>query len=305
MQSKSDLNNLPRLLQSLRVRISEELYLVLEKLFRCVEADYRYEEIRDFRPQPLTEVERLQFSSILHDGVQGNLQWMVLIFLRTYETLKALLYRPKNAVRGHFKHFQLGLTVTVCICGGCILHSLPSASGSGCGAHGKDRGHIPLPEPPSELSCMKLGPDATPGQKASATRILRNRLMSLVEDSKDLWLQRRRGVAPPNPRKSSGRSRSSASSSWAKGGKQARQLRHTCRPGHSAAFLNRGGTRRASLEHEARRRASAYTSSFLDAGAGPRRLWEALEGDRFADATAEIDLDSIEQQLWDLAMLVR
>lgn len=281
LEASRDSTALPRLMQCLRIRIAEELYHTIEQLYRVVGADaleLHGAGLGGVTDPPLTEVERLQFGGVVRDATAGTLKWLVLIYLRTYESIKALLAErdlvpPTKKSRKRSKH---------------TASSAPSIVAA-------------------DLASLKMGGSATPADKARAARTLRNRLISLIEDGMDVWMQRRRGMLP----------RPSSSKVHAPSGarKGAATLWHTCRGGKTMDFLGcelcatltGAGSAKEAVGHEAKRRSIAFAAGALDAGAGPRQLWTVLRGSgvRFADASWSVPLHSIEEDMWKIAVLVR
>ena len=70
----------------------------IEELFKIVESDFR-ETLRGGRTRnnkPVTEIERYEFKKALHKIERGTLRWLLLIYLRTYDSLQDMLAQ-KNA----------------------------------------------------------------------------------------------------------------------------------------------------------------------------------------------------------------
>jgi hypothetical protein len=235
----------------------------------------------------VTDVERAAFSLRLRDAARGPLRWLLLVFLRTYESIRALL--AEESVRRRAVRSSTTTTSAT------TVNSTVSTEDT-------------------DLASLTLGPLANPGERARAARILRTRLASLLEDARDVWLQHRRGSSSSSTSnnrstaRSSSRSRSfttataSASASHRSGtrstsvgaGRQQRQQQQQRQRRRSSSTSGSRAQGRpdvaaamSALQEDARRRdaallVSATLTQHLDTGAGPRRLWEAMSGERFA-----------------------
>jgi hypothetical protein len=229
---------------------------------------------------PVTDVERAAFSLRLRDAARGPLRWLLLVFLRTYESIRALL--AEESARRRVVRSSTNATAS-------------SATAAATAAEDTD------------LASLTLGPLANPGERARAARILRTRLASLLEDARDVWLQHRRGSSTSSTNnsgttaRSSSRSRRSTaatataassrggarSASVGTGRQQRQQQRRRSSSSGRAQSRPDVAAAMSALQEDARRRdgallVSATLTQHLDTGAGPRRLWEAMSGERFA-----------------------
>ena len=91
-------NSLPRLMHDLRKRVADEIYNVGEMLFEVVDSDFR-ENMRGGRVRnsaPVTDIERHQFKKVLQKASRGTLRWLLLIYLRTYDSLHDMLDQKRR-----------------------------------------------------------------------------------------------------------------------------------------------------------------------------------------------------------------
>ncbi|CAM9215442.1 unnamed protein product [Phaeothamnion confervicola] len=272
-----DPSALPRLMLMLRVRIGEELYAIGERLLRCVDADHLEVYGPEYAPSPVTKVERLQFSARLGDGARGRLRRLLVIYLRTYDGSQR-----SSATSGR--------TGGISSRGGRRGSAASGSGGGGGGGNSNERSGAnggggpltlaerraarPLDPDDTDLASLRLGPLATPGDRARAARVLRDRLITLLEDAKDVWMERRRGIAT--------------------GG------------GSPTGAVLRAGPRRVRRGSSGRGGGSGGGGGcYLETGAGPRQYWEAVAGSRFVDADWDVPLVSLERQIWRLAALTR
>ncbi|CAM9600055.1 unnamed protein product [Laminaria digitata] len=279
----SDELDLPRLMLHLRAAVGEELYAVGERLLRCVEADHREIHGRPYCPVSLTGAERDQFRACFEDAVQGPLRHAVVAFLQTQESCRAMAVergreqgQARRVMNGGGGRKEGGRRS-----GGDSVSEFNGASAVSRGMKNARlvAGHNHR-ERNSDISSLVTGPLSTPAEKAWAARVLRDRLVGLLEDADEVWGTRRQpwrtlraGIAARGPRS------------------------------RTAATSKRGGAN--PMRKEADRSPSSRRMCSLDSGAGPRKLWEAVVGPRFIEAGWKIDAKALERSLWDLAILVR
>ncbi|CAM9589536.1 unnamed protein product, partial [Ectocarpus sp. 4 AP-2014] len=281
--------DLPRLVLSLRAAVGEELYAVGERLLRCVEADHGEIHGRSYHPVPITPAEREQFHVCLEDAARGRLRRAVLTFLRVQESHRAAAVEKD---RGNAEKTQQGQRVRMngWTCGG----GGGGAGGGGClrGARRKSAGNAE--EGQHGISSLATGPLSTPAEKARAARVLRDRLVPLLENAADAWDCHRQPWQ--NTPRTVGRR--AATESDASGFQ--RRTTVSTRQKNNPHRLRRGNGDETGLSSPRRGRLCC-----LDSGAGPRKFWETVAGPRLVEASWHVDIKALEQQLWDLAMLVR
>lgn len=88
----ADVNDIPRLMLSLRTVVAEEVYAAGERLLRCVEADHGELHGKPYHPIPLTDAERALFRACLDDSTAhgGSLTQHVLAYLRIQDSSRAV-----------------------------------------------------------------------------------------------------------------------------------------------------------------------------------------------------------------------
>ncbi|CBJ48389.1 hypothetical protein Esi_0002_0169 [Ectocarpus siliculosus] len=281
--------DLPRLVLSLRAAVGEELYAVGERLLRCVEADYRETHGRSYHPVPITPAEREQFRVCLEDAARGRLRRAVLTFLRVQESHRAAAVEKD---RGNVEKTRQGRRVRVngWTCGG----GGGGAGGGGCLRGARRKSARNAEEGQDGISSLTTGPLSTTAEKARAARVLRDRLVPLLENAADAW-GRHRQPWQNTPRAVGRRAATESDKS-----RFQRRTTVSTRQKNNPHRLRRGNGDETGLSSPGRGRLCC-----LDSGAGPRKFWEAVAGPRLVEASWNVDIKALEQQLWDLAMLVR
>ena len=77
------------------------MYRVGEALFNVTDSDFR-ETLRGGRSRnnkPVTDIERYEFKKMLHKMTRGTLRWLLLIYLRTYDSLEDMVGKNREEVR--------------------------------------------------------------------------------------------------------------------------------------------------------------------------------------------------------------
>lgn len=174
-------NNLPKLMHDLRKRVADEVYNVGEMLFEVVESDFR-EGMKGGRirnNKPVTDIERHQFKNVLQKTSRGTLRWLLLIYLRTYDSLQDMLEQKRKEESGGGKRRQPGQ-----------FHYSPGGGEGGEGGGGDDgeRGGMKSPLYREEMDILE-----EPGD------ILRSRMHGLLEDVKVSWENERRDPSRAGP----------------------------------------------------------------------------------------------------------
>ncbi|CAN0294888.1 unnamed protein product [Ectocarpus sp. 12 AP-2014] len=281
--------DLPRLVLSLRAAVGEELYAVGERLLRCVEADHREIHGRSYHPVPITPAEREQFNVCLEDAARGRLRRVVLTFLQVQESYRAAAVEKD---RGNVEKTRQGRRVRMngWTCGG----GGGGADGGRCLRDARPRSARNAKEGQDEISSLTTGPLSTPSEKARAARVLRDRLVPLLENAADEWGRHRQPwqITPCTV----GR-RAATESDTSRFQRRTTVLMKQETNPHR---LRRGNGDETGLSSPRRGRLCC-----LDSGAGPRKFWETVAGPRLVEASWNVDIKALEQQLWDLAMLVR
>ncbi|CAB1117240.1 unnamed protein product [Ectocarpus sp. CCAP 1310/34] len=281
--------DLPRLVLSLRAAVGEELYAVGERLLRCVEADHREIHGKLYHPVPITPAEREQFHVCLEDAARGRLRRAVLTFLRVQESHRAAAVEKD---RGNVEKTRQGRRVRMngwtCGGGGC------GGNGGGCLRGARPKSARNAEEGQDEISSLTTGPLSTPSEKARAARVLRDRLVPLLENAADAW-GRHRQPWQNMPRAVGRRAATESDTS-----RFQRRTTVSTRQQNNPHRLRRGNGDETGLSSPRRGRLCC-----LDSGAGPRKFWETVAGPRLVEASWNVDIKALEQQLWDLAMLVR
>ena len=96
-------DNLPRLMMDLRTRVAQEVYNVGESLFAVVDSDFR-ESVpggMNRNKWPVTEIERREFKKVIVKATRGTLRWLLLIYLRSYDSLNDMVEGRKNEQKGN------------------------------------------------------------------------------------------------------------------------------------------------------------------------------------------------------------
>jgi len=191
--AESGVETLEALMGSLRARLAEEVYLVSESLFASLECDFR--EVRSTRhsrhnattsssrqPTPVDTSHLKRFHSKL-SAAAGPLQALMLVYLRTYESLRAVLHHRAQRRLGLPHDSDAALPAP-------LHHTLSSSSSSSSRdpliASGVLLGdaHCPLdpfPEPPGDS-------------------LLAKRSNAILPNLKELWHKQRRGTSTANAR---------------------------------------------------------------------------------------------------------
>ncbi|GMI09899.1 hypothetical protein TrLO_g15289 [Triparma laevis f. longispina] len=271
-------NNLPRLMHDLRKRVADEVYRVGEALFNVTDSDFR-ETLRGGRSRnnkPVTDIERYEFKKTLHKTTRGTLRWLLLIYLRTYDSLEDMVGKNKEEVEatrrppGQF-------------------HRSPGESS------------IPSPSRESTYSNAYMQENLDP----DPSDVLRHRMHGLLEDVKLTWEDERR-----DPEKALAGSLLREQFDDAAGNRskkqpfhrtEKRRLEHTCHSGCAICGFNK------SLDKEQRDNDRRNKLQFLDSGAGPREFWSTVSPSisYHQSQGGEVDEDEVEQHMWRLVLLVR
>jgi len=290
-------------MHDLRSRVANEIYNVGESLFLVVDADFR-ETLKPGSKKnnknPVTDIERWQFKKVLHKTCHGTLRWLLLIYLRTYDSLEELVRKKEEggySVPGQFRN--------------------NTRKGSGRNSPNRERSQSPVafgvrsnstvPGVSNNLSLNnnnpnKYKPDPTPAD------ILKQRMNSLLDDVKGSWERERR-----DPRRAGagsllhdeleeelGFNPSGSSNSLPFHRTQRRKMLWEEKEKDND-IVERGGSGKRQTENERRTKLN-----FLDSGAGPREYWStvspSLDGGGGGDDLGE---GEVEQHLWRLVLLIR
>lgn len=111
--------------------------------------------------------------------------------------------------------------------------------------------------------CASHRPTYVLAQRVTAFRVLRERLMALLENAEDEWEKHRRP--------------------WQR--HRGREAKKHLRKDRTTSRTRCKGTEECSAIHIGVRNGSLWGLPYLDSGAGPRRLWDAVAGPMFVDAT--------------------
>ncbi|GMI45105.1 hypothetical protein TrCOL_g6561 [Triparma columacea] len=284
-------NNLPRLMHDLRKRVADEIYNVGEMLFDVVDSDFR-ENMRGGRVRnnaPVTDIERHQFKKVLQKASRGTLRWLLLIYLRTYDSLHDMLEQKR---REGVKQRQPGQ-----------FHYSPRSSRGEEEGEGEEEeegwgGKSPLYR--EEMDVME-----EPGD------ILRSRMHGLLADVKGSWENERRDPSKAGPGSLLREEYEEAGMFFdgsGRGRTGGRKTKSTTLPFH------RTQTRMAnSMESRMRGEAEERDSNrrnklnFLDSGAGPREFWSTVSPSisYHEEQGGEVSEGEVEQHMWRLVLLVR
>ncbi|CAM9617578.1 unnamed protein product, partial [Ectocarpus fasciculatus] len=281
--------DLPRVVLSLRAAVGEELYAVGDRLLRCVEADHREIHGRSYHPVPTTPAEREQFHVCLEDAARGRLKRAILTFLRVQESHRAATVEKD---RGNAEKGRQGRRVRVngWTCGG----GGGGAGGGGCLRGARHKSMRNAEEGQHGISSLTTGPLSTPAEKARAARVLRDRLVPLLESAADAWSRHRQPWE--NTPRAVGR-RAATESNMSRFQRRTTVSTRQKNNPHRLRSGNGGETELSSRP--------CGKLCCLDSGAGPRKFWQTVAGPRLVEASWNVDIKALEQQLWDLAMLVR
>ena len=323
---------LEALMGSLRTRLAEEVYLVSESLFASLECDYREvpatrsrsrhntttSASRNRQPTPVDTSHLKRFHSKLSASA-GPLQALMLVYLRTYESLRAVLH--------HRAQRRLGLPSS---CDDAALpaplnhHTMSSSSSS------KD---------PLIASGVLLG-DALcpldPFPEPPGDSLLAKRTNAILPNLKEHWHKQRRGASAPNENiedddnderaftcndAASGK-KPSAKATAALAREQAEQL--TYLPGDKEGYgrvCSHAKARSGCAHCTAKAIRDTRVRSklgFSDGGAGPSDFWSLVDGSSLeakknhrpggkagSGAMGQVPIEKLEATLWRLALLVR
>ena len=293
---------LPRLMGDLRKRVSDEIYAVGEQLFNIVDADFR-ESLKGGKERnknPVTDIERWQFKKVLHKASHGTLRWLLLIYLRTYDSLEDMMTHKtpilSNSTPGQFRQSRSS-TVNTSSPGQFRRSSRsptrsasPSGSDdgydSGDGGNRHDERYLPKQQP---------------------SDILRERMQGLLEDIKVVWESERRDL-------------NKAGAGSLLHDEIEQELGHVVICGNSALPFHRTQRRRANhvcpgvcevcvgdKEENAKESSRRNKLNFLDSGAGPREFWSTVSPSiEYHETKGDIaNEDEVEQHMWRLILLVR
>ena len=282
-------NNLPKLMQDLRRRVADEIYNVGETLFGVVDCDFR-ESLRGGRERnskPVTDIERLEFKKALHKATHGTLRWLLLIYLRTYDSLQEMM-------NGKEVDMNVSRPGMFSVQGG-------EEGGRGKGAGGKKHG-APLAYEEDEVE--------------NPSDVLRVRMHGLLEDVKGTWERERRDLDKLGEgsllREEYEEQGYYGEVSKSKGGgskrpfhrTEMRRLNHACTKGCAICGFNKEMETGREKEKEDNRRNKL---NFLDSGAGPREFWATVSPSiSYHESKGEaVVMEEVEQHLWRLVLLVR
>ncbi|CAM9605142.1 unnamed protein product, partial [Choristocarpus tenellus] len=272
---------IPQLLRALRCRVAEELYDAGERLLRCVEADFRERHSRPYHPLPITGAERALFRSCLADaGGEGSLQSYIVALLRTQESFRAIVAKDLCCFETGHNGGDQKRTVVVCGIGSSSGVDKTGVETRRLGRAGGSVGIECDSVKDTDLASLRIGPGSSPGEKARAARVLRNRLMTLLEEVEDVWTERRHA----RPGRTNMKKKGSLPLTLSKEGLSCSTHRHRREQGQMVK------RRREGLQVQTVTVASQRVSH-LDTGAGPRAFWEAVAGTRFVDAPWNVNLE--------------
>ncbi|CAN0556318.1 unnamed protein product, partial [Ectocarpus sp. 12 AP-2014] len=130
-----------------------------------------------------------------------------------------------------------------------------------------------------EISSLTTGPLSTPAEKARAARVLRDRLVPLLENAADAWGRHRQPWK--NTPCTVGRRAATESDT----SRFQRRTTVLTRQKNNPHRLRRGNGDEAGLSSPRRGRLCC-----LDSGAGPRKFWETMAGPRLAEASWNVDI---------------
>jgi len=269
----------PRLMKGLRTRVANELYQVGELLFTTVDSDFR-ESIRGGRTRnsnPITDIERWQFRKNLQKSAHGTLRWLLLIYLRTYDSLEDMMKEKKEVEVNTRSAGQ--------------FHVSPNRAQSDS----------------FRRSASSIVPDNNPYSTQTPETVLRERMHGLLEDVKDAWEierrdlnkvgqgsllheeERRRQTHKPVVKRPFHRT-------------ERRRKNHACFSGCQICSSHRTIGDSRDVENERRTKLN-----FLDSGAGPREFWGTVSPSiTQREANGEsVTEEEVEQHLWRLVLLVR
>ena len=281
-------STLPRLMKGLRERVASELYNVGEELFGVVDSDFR-ESVRGGKSRnsnPVTDIERWQFKKTLQRSGKATLRWLLLIYLRTYDTLEDMLAEKKRSEEDQdfsrcgpgqfYKSTKSKITST------------GKSSGSGSGISDPNAYSIQTPD-----------------------SILRERMHGLLEDVKNAWETQRRDINKVGMGsllheelgESSVRERRKVVKRPFHRTEK-RRTNHACHAGCEICSSNRNVNDGGAEGREDERRTKL---NFLDSGAGPREFWSTVSPSitYHESQGGEIDVEQVEQHMWRLVLLVR
>ncbi|CAM9198059.1 unnamed protein product, partial [Scytosiphon promiscuus] len=284
----SAIPNSPRAVLALREAVGQELYDLGERLLRCVEADHREVHGRLYHAISITGAEREQFHACLEDASRGSLKRTVLAFLEVQESCRAV---AAERDRGDGVKSRGG------------RHGEGGDGDAFSGAKMKKRNAWDTGERQHELSSLTTGPLSSPAEKARAARVLRDRLVPLLDDADEVWGWHRRPWEKKHQlggiRKATTTTNLSRSKRRTKVGMAAET---SIKMSVNANRRLHGGL---SSERQPPSPAFSRRLRYLDSGAGPRTFWETVTGPRLVEASWAMNFEELEQQLWRLVMLVR
>jgi hypothetical protein len=279
---------------SLRVRLAEEVYQAAEGLGACLECDFR-EAPGNRRgggrqPTPVDVAHLRRFHGKLAASA-GPLQALLLVYLRTYESLRAVLHHRAQK-RIETSAHRVSAHTDPLSDGGVLLGDALCPLDSS-------------PEPPGD-------------------GLLAKRTNALLPDLRALWLRQRRGVdtdqddsdGPTANDDAALRGRAAAAAKRAQAALYRENAeRLTYLPGDREGYgqVCSHAKVRAGCAHctaEASTQAQARSKlGYSDGGAGPADFWSqvgrALPGEKSGGRGKPLPLEKLEASLWRLALLVR
>jgi len=303
---------LPEMVGILRRRLADEVYAVGESLFRVVEADFREPEIlaglkksfRHRRPKPV-DVEQLEhFHRKLTEAAKGSLRWLLLIYLRTYESLRELFERRAEICGSEEEREKWRLSK---------LDPAPMSPGN-TGSPFKSYRASPFDavEPPEVLS------------------VLEKRITGVLDETRRVWNSHRRSMSSSLAANTAVlgsvgtedwmMDQSTMTQSPEKGrrgvtgkGSQDDPAAWTYLPGDKAGYLmscrhirtRKGCAHCTQKANQERKRRLAL--GFIDDGAGPKEFWQNInpkKTDTFR-TKGKTSAEKLEAHMWRLVLLVR